>query len=421
VDKNGQIIDGTYFNVFSRNGYAKQLPYTPKEGPNVNKANLEAQNSVLKIEDEIKLKLDIPYIDAEIFDRTPNDPLDFKDVSSFDLDVKKGILSLNANDLTNTVNTLIAKETDLVKDFKLNFVPGNRVETSLQVKKSIFKLNISVGAQLHAQTVNNMIRVTPDKVNVGKIPVKKLMDFLGIELGDILKLTNTAGGIITSGDSIYLSPTKLVAQPVLGGHVTGVKTGIGSISLIMGDMSNYQPKELYGATNYLRLSGGNVNFNGFNLKDADVILKDGTPENPFDIADDPSKKIITKGQVTIPEEFISTALKQKAGSGSIKDLRFAMPEGQGKLNGKMWGWLPISLNLDFGVASSKELKVVPSKGKVLGFIPLPNSLLIDTLKKETGGVTDGNGVTVNLGDLADLQIAPLKQVLNQDRKLILQM
>ena len=65
-----------------------------------------------------------------------------------------------------------------------------------------------------------------------------------------------------------------------------------------------------------------MNFAGFNLKDTDLALVDGTPNDPFDLINDPSKKVIKKGQLTIPESFIDTALKKKTEGGSMKNMRF---------------------------------------------------------------------------------------------------
>lgn len=390
------------FNVFSSMGYTTSNYQNPVV-PGTSKMN--AQNLILKInEPEVKLNINIPHIDADLYDKTPQDPLDFKDMKSLGMRINNGVLSLSANDLTSTVKTLIAKETDMIKDFNINFTPGERVQADIKVKKFL-TFNVKIEGKVSAQPTNNMVRLTPDKISLGKIPVKGLLDFFGLEIGEIVKIGKPNGSFFTSGDSIYFGPTQLVTNPTLDAHVTDVRTGMGSLSIMLGDSAKYQPKVLHGADNYLRLRGGNVNFNGFNLQDADVSLLDGTPNDPFDIDNDPSKKVISSGRVAIPEEFIATALKNKAGDGSsLKNMKFTMPNGVGKLKASMWGFLPISLDLNFSRSTDgKQLKVTPDKGKLLGFIPLPDSMLRSTLAKETEGQPDGNGVTVNLDKLADLQ------------------
>ncbi|GIW22375.1 MAG: hypothetical protein KatS3mg068_1382 [Candidatus Sericytochromatia bacterium] len=407
------------FNVFSNLGYTSNNPYQEP----INKSQLDAQNSILRISDEkFNLNINLPHLQADLIDRTPNDPLNFKDVASFDMNIKNGILSLKDAELSSLVKNLLKKETDLIKDINFNFQPGNNAEVNLQVKK-VLKFNIKINGKLSAQPVNNMVRFTPNKISVNKIPIQGLLKLFKLEIGELVKVGNPNGSFFTSGDSIYFGPTKFVENPKINGEIHDVRTGLGTISILLGkDSANYQNTPLYGSNNYLRLRGGNVDFNGFNLQDADVALLDGTPNDPFDIENDPSQKVISKGRVAIPEEFIATALKQKAGSGSLKNMQFTMPNGVGKLKASMWGFLPISLNLHFSKSSTGELKVTPAKGRVLGFIPLPNSLLRDTLKKETEGKIDGNGVTVDLGKLADLQTPNgIKNVETNNGQLILYM
>jgi len=409
------------FSVFSNLGYTSNAN-NPYQVPG-NKSQLDAQNSILKINDEkFNLNINLPHLQAELIDKTPHDPLNFKDVASFDMNIKNGVLSLKDAELSSVVKSLLKDETDLIKDINFNFQPGNNAEVNLKVKKGL-NFNIKINGKLSAQPVNNMVRFTPDKISVNKIPVQGLLKLFKLEVGELVKVGNPNGSFFTSGDSIYFGPTKFVSNPKIDREIHDVRTGIGTISILLGkDSSNYQNTPLYGSNNYLRLRGGNVDFNGFNLQDADVALLDGTPNDPFDIENDPSQKVISKGRVAIPEEFIATALKQKAGSGSLKDMQFTMPNGVGKLKASMWGFLPISLNLHFSNSSTGELKVTPNKGRVLGFIPLPNSLLRDTLKKETEGKIDGNGVTVDLGKLADLQTPNgIKTVESKNAQLVLYM
>jgi hypothetical protein len=432
ISNNNLSSNVASYSVFSSMGYRNQPANSRAEAanvqrqrdPNVNQANLLGQNMALGVdESSIKLKIGIPHIDAMLIDKTPQDPLNFKDMSSFKMNIQDGTLNLNAQELSAVVKKVASDQTNLLKDIRIDFAPGNRVNMDLKVKKFL-NFNVKIEGNVTANSVNNMVRVTPDKISVNKIPVKGILDFFHLQIGEIVKIGKPTGSFFTSGDSIYFSPTKLVDNPAIDGNITGVQTGIGSISIMLGKdgTTPYKPQPLYGSDNYLRLRGGNVDFSGFNLKEADVTLLDQTPQDPFDMDNDPSKKVITAGQVSIPEAFIATALKNKAGEGSnLKDMRFTMPDGIGKLKANFWGFLPISLDLNFGNSSQGVLKVTPSKGKLLGFIPLPNSMLKDTLKKETEGQIDGDGVTVDLDKLADLRTSPLKKVSTSAGQLILNM
>jgi|APLak6261663012_1056037.scaffolds.fasta_scaffold03071_2 hypothetical protein len=416
-DNNKISNDMNSFNLLRNMGYKPQAVPTDR-------TSIEGQNMAFNIDEaNVKIGIKVQHFEADLFDRTPQDPLNMKDIKNVDISVKNGLAQIKDTDLTTTVSNLVREETkNVVKNVNIAFIPGNQIKAEV-IGKKFLKFNLTVQGMAHPNPINNVVRFTPEKINVNGIPVKKIMDFFGLEIGELIKINNKKGSVFTSGDSIYFSPQKLVQEPKIEGNVTGLKTGLGTLTVMLGNDTpeNYTPKPVYGQNNYLTMRGGNVDFSGFNLLNTDLALVDGTPENDFDLINDPSKKYITEGQVTIPEEFIATALKQKAGGGSMKDMTFNMPNGVGKLKAKMWGFLPVSLDLNFGNSSTGILKVTPDKGKVLGFIPLPNSMLRKTLMKETEGQIEGNGVTVDLGKLADLQTTPFKNVRSENGKLILNM
>ena len=386
------------------------------------RTSVEAQNMVFNVDqNDVKMKIKVPHFEADLFDKTPEDPLTVTDFKNMDISVKNGLVQISDKDLTTTVTNVLKAETkNVVRNVNIDFIPGNQIKAQI-IGKKFLKFNLTVQGTAHPNPINNVVRFTPDKININGIPVKKIMDFFGLEIGEMVKVGNAKGSVFTSGDSIYFAPHKLVSSPKIEGNVTALKTGVGTLSVMIGNdnIDTYQPKPVYGENNYLTVRGGNVNFSGFNLLNTDLALMDGTPENDFDVINDPSKKVISEGQVTIPEEFIATALKQKAGSGSMKDMTFNMPNGVGKLKAKMWGFIPISLDLNFGNSSTGILKVTPGNGKVLGFVPLPNSLLRKTLVGETQGQIDGEGVTIDLDKLADLKTGALKNVRTENGKLIL--
>ncbi len=417
--------DANSYSVFKNMGYTQQNATNVRNASD-NFTSVDAQNIVIKVDEpDIKLNVQVPYFSADLYDKTPNDPLDFKDFKSFDVGLKRGLVTIGDKDLSYTATKAAADATkNVIRNIDINFAPGNVIDAKIKVKKFI-TLNLDVEGQAHANPVNNMVRFTPDKIKLNGVSIKGLLDFFHIQVGEVVKVHNSKGSLFTSGDSIYFNPTKFLKAPHIEGGITSIATDQGTITVGVGgeDPNNKAKIKLAASSeNYLALRGGNVNFSGFNLLHTDLKLIDGTPQDPFDIINDPSKKVITQGQVTIPQEFIATALKQKMGAGSsMKDMSFSMPNGQGKLKASMWGFLPISLDLNFGKASTGELKVTPGNGKAFGFIPLPNSILRSTLLKETDGKIDGQGVTIDLDKLADLKTSPLQSVTTEQGKLILKM
>lgn len=423
----GNNADIKAYSTFRNMGYSKEESQTSSpaitsksfEDPVQNMTTVKAQNLLFKVEqDGISMGVKVPYFSADIYDKTPKDPLKFDEFTSLNLKVKNAYLQANDVELSNTVKTVIQKKTDIINDIDITFNPNNQVNADLKIKK-LLNFKVKIEGKLDTNPINNMMSYTPTKINVAGIPVKKMLDVLGLEIGEIVKIGNPSGSYFTSGKSIYFKPTEFIDSPKIEGHITGVQTSFGKISLMVGD-SNVVSAPLHGSNNYVNIKGGNVDFKGFNLHDADVTLADKTPENDFDLINDPAKKIITEGEVGIPESFIHTALRDKQKpTSTLKDRNFTMPDGVGKLKGKMWGFLPVKLDMEFMPSATGGLKVEPSKGKALGFIPLPNSILLKSLKEETEGTIEGKGVVIDLDNLADVKTTPLKQVRNEDGKLVL--
>ena len=401
-------------------GYTKNVA-APRNPTNNN--TVDAQNLALNInQDDIQIKAKIKHAEADIFSKDANTPIGLDNLKGVKIDARNATITLAGKELSSTVNALAKKESPMIKNIAFDFLPDNKAFADIKLKKFI-NFNVKIKGELNANPINNMVRFTPTDINVNGIPVKKVMDFLGLKIGEMVNIGKPTGSFFTSDDSIYFSPTKLVKNLDLDGHITNLTTDAGSISVFLGEdgIAPYQPKPHDGANNYVHIQTTNMNFAGFNLKDTDLALVDGTPNDPFDLLNDPSKKVIKKGQLTIPESFIDTALKKKTEGGSMKNMRFTMPDGNGKLKASMWGFLPISLDLNFGNSQNGDLKVTPDNGKLFGFIPLPNSILRKTLVKETEGSVEVQGVIVDLGKLADLETAPFKSVTHENGKLILTM
>lgn len=422
----GSNADVNSYSAFSKLGYIQNTPNTKPvvtaksfENPVQNMTAVKAQNLLFKVEqDGLSMGVKVPYFSADIYDKTPQDPLKFEEFTSLNLKVKNALIQANDVELSNTIKTVVQKKTDIVDDIDITFKPNNFVNADLKIKK-LLSFKVKIEGQLDTNPINNIMSYTPTKINVAGIPIKGMLDVLGLEIGEIVKIGNPSGSYFTSGKSIYFKPTELIDSPKIEGHVTGVQTTFGKISLMVGN-SDVVSAPLHGSNNYVNIKGGNVDFKGFNLQDADVTLTDKTPEDDFDLINDPSKKIITEGQVGIPEEFIHTALRNKQKpTSTLKDRNFSMPDGVGKLSGKMWGFLPVKLDMKFMPSNEGGLKVEPSKGYALGFVPLPNSILKKALKEETEGTIEGKGVVIDLDNLADVKTSPLKDVRNEDGKLVL--
>ncbi|MFN4149718.1 MAG: hypothetical protein ACK4IX_02150, partial [Candidatus Sericytochromatia bacterium] len=249
----GNNADVNSYSAFRKLGYSKDTPETKPvvtaksfEDPVQNMTAVKAQNLLFKIEqDGLSMGVKVPYFSADIYDKTPEDPIKFEEFTSLNLKVKNALIQANDVELSNTIKTVVQKKTDIVDDIDITFKPNNFVNADLKIKK-LLSFKVKIEGQLDTNPLNNIMSYTPTKINVAGIPIKGMLDVLGLEIGEIVKIGNPSGSYFTSGKSIYFKPTELIDSPKIEGHVTGVQTTFGKISLMVGD-SNVVSAPLHGS------------------------------------------------------------------------------------------------------------------------------------------------------------------------------
>src|SRR5882757_1940048 len=68
-------------------------------------------------------------------------------------------------------------------------------------------------------TKDGQIRIQAQKIKAVKVPVKGLMDLLGLKLADLIN-TKRVAGVRVDGDSLFLDPQQILPPPHIQGWVT---------------------------------------------------------------------------------------------------------------------------------------------------------------------------------------------------------
>jgi len=410
-------FDSSSFSLVSGMGYKIEPLITKSD----NKTNLEAQNVLLKFNDgDIRMNVNIPHLDADVYDKTPNDALNIADTSSFDLDIKNATVKLSDVDLSISIKNMLSKDASYLKDLKIDFIPGNKVAINFKLKK-ILNFNVKVEGDISTNPFNNTIKLTPQKISVNSIPVKGFLNLFNLKVGNIVKINRPS--VYSAGDSMYIYPDKVVDNLTINGNFTGVKTGIGTISLMVGQdgVNPYKTKLEQNSENFLKIKGGNIEYNDFSLKKPDFTMLDESPNTPFDLIDDDSKKIIKEGQISIPDTFINKALtKDSGGDSALDDMNFSITNGKAKLTGTKWGFIPVKINIDVDKTQDGKAMITPNNSKAFGFIPLPKSYIKNAIADQVKGKVEGNGIVLDLESLANIQASPFKIIKTEDNKLTLE-
>jgi hypothetical protein len=211
----------------------------------------------------------------------------FDDKNSFGLAVDAASITLSMTALTNDLNDFVFGKPDApIKHLTATTDGQQLVLKGLLVSKGGVPFETSGSVSV---TPEGMIRVHTTKVKALKLPVKGLMDLLGLDTEKVLD-TKKVEGVSVDKDDLILDPTKILPPPQMEGHLTDLKITNGEIHLTFApesDKAGAVPvKESCGAKNYLHFRGGTVRFGRLTMSDTDLELLDSTPADPFDFAID---------------------------------------------------------------------------------------------------------------------------------------
>ena len=128
-------------------------------------------------------------------------------------------------------------------------------------------------------TGDNRIRFTVQQVKTANIPLKGLMDSLGISLEDLVSQKGLHG-ISIDGDSMLIDPQTAFPPPQIRAKITGVRIAGQSLVLTFGQGAPQLPSRPW--KNYVAMRGGDIEYGREEMFDSDLVMIDSTPADPFD-------------------------------------------------------------------------------------------------------------------------------------------
>lgn len=209
----------------------------------------------------------------------------FDDKSSFGIDVDSAIVSITPAALSNDMNDFVFANPDApLKKLSATIESNELTVKGLLVSKGGIPFETTGTLSV---TPEGMIRVHTKKVKALKLPVKGLMDMLGLDTQKLIDTQKTTG-VSVDKDDLILDPGRLLPPPQLTGHLTSVEIANGTIELRFGgdeESRKIAPvKVTCAARNYVAFKGGSVRFGKLTMTDADLELVDANPADPFDFS-----------------------------------------------------------------------------------------------------------------------------------------
>jgi hypothetical protein len=124
------------------------------------------------------------------------------------------------------------------------------------------------------------IRLHAEHVKAAHLPVKGLLDLLGIDLARLIN-TNKVHGVTVEKDDLILDPEQILPAPHIRGKVSAVRIQGKDIVLVFGagQAPSFAAKQ---PGNYMAFRHSEMRFGKLTMHDADLIMIDMDPSDPFD-------------------------------------------------------------------------------------------------------------------------------------------
>jgi hypothetical protein len=201
----------------------------------------------------------------------------FDDPESFLLQIQKGVVHANIGDISNYLNSSSPPNAPL-KNISIQ-PEGDRLKLHGTIHK-IFSLPIELVGSL-APTPDGRVQFHVTKLDVLKIPLKGLLGGFHVELSDLAHASNIPGVQIVDNDIIF-DTQKLLPPPHIHGQLTSVRVRPPDIEVIYGNAGNNETS-LARWHNFLRLSGGTIDFGKLTMHHVDLTMIDASQDPWFDL------------------------------------------------------------------------------------------------------------------------------------------
>jgi len=202
----------------------------------------------------------------------------FDDKNSFNLHLNYAEISISCSALAQVLNENVFSSSDS---------PIKNLSIESKNNQLIMKGKLPQKANVAFETTGRLsanpdgrIRVHSDHVKAAHLPVKGLMDLLGIDIASLID-TKKIHGVTVEKDDLILDSEQILPAPHIKGKVAAVRIRGNDIVLTFGapQPSNFAAKQ---PGNYMAFRHSEMRFGKLTMHDADLIMIDMDPSDPFD-------------------------------------------------------------------------------------------------------------------------------------------
>jgi hypothetical protein len=231
--------------------------------------------------------LDVRSLDGEFVSRVSGEPPIFDDPRSYTLRIRAADLALDARSLTRLLQQqMLAFKSSPLRDVRVTIEDG-ALHAAGKLHKGI-TVPFSMTADVSAAG-DGSLRLRAKKLKAVGVPIKGLLDLLGLDVGELMKMP-AGSGIRAEGDDLLMDTAAMLPPPRTEARLANAAVTADRLTMRMTGPGTPPAKPstrpLPSARNYLYFFGGTIRFGKLTMTDADMQLIDAEPRDPFDFFPD---------------------------------------------------------------------------------------------------------------------------------------
>ena len=256
----------------------------------------EMRNVMFHLTDEAAAHVE--SLSGEMYPTGKNEMPVFDDKTSFEVHVINARISITPQAIASILNGQVFAGNDSpLKDISISIDNDRlKIKGRLRTKRDI---PFETSAILTA-TSDGRIRVSTEKLKALHVPVKGMMDKLGIELASLVS-TSKIPGMVTDKNDVLMDLGVLLPPPHIKGKVSAVLIGNNSIVTIFGE--EVRPGLAADPVSYMRFQGNPVRLGKLTMENTDLTVLNLDSDAPLDWSQDHYRDQLVAGYSKITPNF----------------------------------------------------------------------------------------------------------------------
>jgi hypothetical protein len=222
------------------------------------------------------------------------------DKNSFKIRIDTAEIAISPQDLANLLNQFVfTRPGSPLSGISVKMLANEHLDVKGRLKDK-GSIPFETEGALTAET-DGKLRLHAEKVKALNIPVKGLMDALGIEVNNLIK-SGQVPGIASDGNDLILDLEQMLPAPRIEGRVTKVRVEQNTIVQTFSNGSDRKtPAKFPG--NYIVLQGNNLRTGKLTMQNCDIVVLDTDPADPLDLFLDHYKEQVAAGYTKVTTGF----------------------------------------------------------------------------------------------------------------------